>query len=73
MNPAIVTSVHCRRCGATFGLPLLTDTDRARVAQISRSGHHVEAIQLMRQQAGTGLRDAKAAEMHITRKTGICH
>jgi hypothetical protein len=27
----------------------------------------------MRQQAGTGLRDAKAAEMHITRKTGICH
>ena len=66
------TTVHCKRCRASFPLPALADAERERVASSVREGQHIQAIQLLRQLAGVDLRDGKAVEMHITRTRGIC-
>ncbi len=66
------STVRCKRCRASFPLPELTDAERERVASSLREGQHIGAIQLLRQIAGFNLRDAKAVEMHITPKPGVC-
>ena len=73
MSTTTISTVHCRRCGATFHLASLSDRDRSRVAEMSRAGHGVQAMQLLRQISGVEIGDAKATEMHITRTAGVCH
>src|SRR5437667_9527599 len=72
MSTTTTTTVHCRRCRASFELPSLSDTERVRIAEVVRAGQHIEAMRLLRQPSGIELRDAKGVEVHITRTPGVC-
>ena len=74
MTTTTTTEVYCRRCRASFKLPLLVDPDRARIVELARSRDVMGAMRLILKQASDiDLRDAKAVEMHITYKPGICN
>ena len=64
---------RCDRCGATWLGPGALDPVAAHeVASLIRGGDPITAIRRLREETGLGLRDAKAAEHHITHTPGAC-
>lgn len=66
--------VKCAQCRGDFRLTLPESAeDSLRVLRTHRNGSLVEAIRLLRESTGCGLRDAKAIMMHVPKDEGHCH
>src|SRR5574339_641756 len=64
---------HCSRCGASFQVRPLSESDRGAVVHLVRSSGPLAAARDLHSRLGAPLDDAKGLAFHLTTVRGTCH
>jgi len=72
MSAATPVTIQCEKCGVSLTLPEMAASDLDKITSLVREDRHAEATTFLRDRFALSLAAAKAIEMHITRKPGIC-
>jgi len=64
---------HCSRCGASFQISALSESERGAVVSLARGPGPLAAARDLSNRLGAPLADAKGLAFHLTLVRGTCH